>query len=446
MQEENKSWKYLIEIVGKLNSFAHQELTREKPDEHRIFSEALRVTSSVIRGAEIMDVRLLKENNQELYFAETHGEFWNSGEALAIRNRLYRTFPLDQKSAGVHVFHTGEVRLMADVEKDPFYSATFEGIKAMIIAPIKIEEKTFGVLDIRSTGDADFPRHAKSIAELLGQQLGVYHYLATTIRALHETQTELHEKITALKELQNQQTQIFEDLKHQLYGPINQAHARIQSLIKSEHPDIHLHLEQGSISPVELSLLRIRGLCGRTRRVAKNTGLLADLSRGKTPELSLKSLQVDYLVSTLINIANDNRLMIDPKYNKSFYVDRESFKVLRPEEFSVDFDLLEQAIMNVLDNAFKYSAANTQIRIGGGLSSKGHFYISVSNEGTKLRQQDLSHVGERGWRSDLAQWTTGEGSGIGLWIVKNIMRVHNGLLGVSPSLAGRTEIRLLFRS
>src|SRR6185436_13116901 len=100
----------------------------------------------------------------------------------------------------------------------------------------------------RSTSNADFPPHAKAIAELLGQQLGVYHYLATTIRDLNKTKTELSQNLKTLKELQNRQILIFEDLKHQLYSPINQAHIRLQTLLKTQYPDVHEHLDRGTVS------------------------------------------------------------------------------------------------------------------------------------------------------------------------------------------------------
>jgi signal transduction histidine kinase len=442
MQEENRSWQNLIEIVGQLNSLAHRELSREEPDELRIFSEALRVTGSVIRGAEIMDVRL--EEDGELYFAETHGPFWTEGKEIEIRKRRNRTFPLNQTSAGAHVFRTGKAYMMPDVSKDPFYSGTFEGIKMMIIAPIKIEDKTFGVLDIRGTGLADFPPHAKSIAELLGQQLGVYHYLATTIRDLHKTQTELNQIIKTLTTVQTQQTQIFENLKHQLYGPINHAHVRIQSLLKEEFPNVHSSLEDGTITSLELSFLQIRGLFGRTRRVAKNTGFIADIALGKTPVLTLRRLRSDTLAKALVNAANDNKLMIDPKSNVNFRLDGESFKVLVSEECFADYDLLEQAIMNIADNAFKYSSHNSEVRISGGLTGTGRFYISVSNEGTRIRSRDVKRCSERGWRSEEAKLTVGEGSGIGLWIVQNIMDAHGGDLEIIPTISGRAEVKLIF--
>ena len=56
----------------------------------------------------------------------------------------------------------------------------------MIIAPIQVEDKKFGVLDIRGTGKRHFPRQAEAIAELLGQQLGLYRYLAAIIGQLRK--------------------------------------------------------------------------------------------------------------------------------------------------------------------------------------------------------------------------------------------------------------------
>jgi signal transduction histidine kinase len=445
VQEENRSWQSLMAIIGQLNSLAHKELSRKEPDELRIFSEALRVTGSVIQGAEIMDVRLENEETHELYFAETHGPFWTEGEQSDIKKRRERTFSLHERSAGAHVFKTGEVYMMPDVSKDPYYSGTFEGINSMIVAPIKIEERTFGVLDIRGTGRAGFPPHAKSMAALLGQQLGLYHYLAATIRDLQRTQTEHSKNIQTLTTLQMKQNQIFENLKHQLYGPINHAHVRIQSLLKDEFPNVHANLEDGTISSLELSFLRIRGLFGRTRRVAKNTGFIADLARGKTPELTLSRIRPDTLAKALVNAANDNKLMTDPDTNIAFRLERDTFRVLVLEESFADYDLLEQALMNVVDNAFKYSSHDTEVRISGGLTGTGRFYISVSNEGTRIRSRDVARCVERGWRSEEAKLTTGEGSGIGLWIVNSIMKSHGGDLEIIPTTtAGRTEIKLIF--
>jgi signal transduction histidine kinase len=150
------------------------------------------------------------------------------------------------------------------------------------------------------------------------------------------------------------------------------------------------------------------------------------------------------LARELINTANDNKLMIDPDKNITFRVDSESFKVLDRGGFVADYDLLQQAIMNIVDNAFKYSSHNTEVRICGGLTGTGRFYISISNEGTRIRPSEVARCVERGWRSEDAKLTTGEGSGIGLWIVNQIINAHGGDLEIIPTTEGRTDIKLIF--
>jgi len=52
---------------------------------------------------------------------------------------------------------------------------------------------------------------------------------------------------------------------------------------------------------------------------------------------------------------------------------------------------------------------------------------------------------KRGWRSELAWKSAGEGDGIGLWIVDAIMKAHGGRLQITPTdRLGRNEFRLLF--
>jgi signal transduction histidine kinase len=446
--QENKSWRALIESIGQLNSFVHTELTKQEPDEHRIFAEALRVTSAVIQGAEIMDIRLLDLENRELYFAETRGNIWNEGTEQEIVERRSRRFPITDgppNSAGAQVFKTGRVYLIPDTLRDPYYSETFSSGR-MIIAPIKVKSEVFGVLDIRTIGKADFPRHADVVAELLGQQLGLYRYLAATIRNLRKVQADLGENITALETFQTDQTQTFEDLKHQLYGPITQAHARIQAFLRNDFPNIELALKDNAIAEsLAVRLLAIRGLCAKAKRVVSSVGLFSQLSLGNVVSTNPKPLQPEALVKMIIEDSRDINLMTDPDRHIRFHVDRQSFDVMRSSKFEVDHELIEQAIMNLLDNAAKYSFRNTTVYIHAGITRIGRFRITVSNRGLPISSRDMPRCVERGWRSKEAKLAIGEGSGIGLWIVDKIMKAHAGELVITPtSTRGLTEISLIF--
>lgn len=305
----------------------------------------------------------------------------------------------------------------------------------MIVAPIRVEGMVYGVLDIRGVGSGSFPPHARVMAELLGNQLGLYQFLANTIGKLKQTEAELKVRVRELHETQRQQSQTFEDLAHQLKSPILLAHARAQDILESG-------LAGDKLQP---SLFAIRGLCAKAKRATLSFRLFADLARDQPLQLTLSSLDRFDLIKLLSEAASDQGLLVEPDRRVYFHVDRESFNVLKTMRVSVDRDLLEQAVGNLLDNAGKYSFPNTTVRIYGGATGTGRFHITVLNQGLPIRAHEVSQCILRGWRSDKARLVTGEGSGIGLWIVHNIMAAHGGTLVISPTNAqAENEIKLVF--
>ena len=75
----------------------------------------------------------------------------------------------------------------------------------------------------------------------------------------------------------------------------------------------------------------------------------------------------------------------------------------------------------------------------------GKFQISITNKGLELAGEDVEKCIERGWRGERAVWTTAEGSGIGLWIVRHVMDAHGGQLVIVPTTKDhQTEIKLIF--
>jgi signal transduction histidine kinase len=297
----------------------------------------------------------------------------------------------------------------------------------------------YGVLDIRGTGERDFPKHTEAIAALLGRQLGLYHYLANTIRRLHLAERDLRKQLAKLQQVQKQQTQTFEDFAHQLKTPIFQAHERIQRVLES------VSLEDRARS----DLNAVRAVCGKAKRVAMNTRLFAVLAGNEVGHLKTrlrrKRLEGALLIRMLNEAATDNELTLDPKRRIGFKVQSQGFDALQSTTVLADASLLEQAIMNALDNASKYSFPATTVQIDGGLVGTDRFHISVASRGLPIYESDVPLCVQRSWRSEQARWTTGEGSGIGLWFVDHIMKAHDGELIIIPTTPdGLTEIHLVF--
>ena len=423
IEEEIVTWQGLAESMRDLNLFVEKQVAAGNSSESQIFQKALEVTNNVIPGAEISDVRLLDEENRELYFAATCGKAWQRGNQSLITERKARRFGLDGHSGGAHVMRTGQIYMIADTQDPRYhYSETFIDTRSVIIAPISVAGKVLGVLDVRSTGRREFPRYGMRVAEIVSQQLGLYHYLLTTF--------------ADLQGFQKIQLQTFEDFTHQLKSPILQVHARTQKCLRL--------FGQEASDTIRPQLLAIRGLAAKAENVIQALSLFYDLASGRLLRPTLSRLSLDF-VKTVIEAAADQETIVDPDQQLRFHVDREGFEALRSNHVMADQNLLLQALNNLLDNAAKYSHSGTTVRISAGLTTTGRFYIMVLNQGISLASSEVRLCKKRAWRSRRASEVTGEGSGIGLWIVDNIMLSHQGELLVTPtSPENFTEVRLLF--
>ncbi|WP_203247184.1 sensor histidine kinase [Sporosarcina beigongshangi] len=90
-----------------------------------------------------------------------------------------------------------------------------------------------------------------------------------------------------------------------------------------------------------------------------------------------------------------------------------------------DSKRIQQVFYNTIDNAIKYSVANGTIAIT--LKDEDNFVqFRLVNKGTHINDEDLKRIGERFFRTDKARTRTTGGTGLGITIVKEIIRLHNG--------------------
>lgn len=101
----------------------------------------------------------------------------------------------------------------------------------------------------------------------------------------------------------------------------------------------------------------------------------------------------------------------------------------QPLGADADADKLKQILINLVDNAVKFSLPGTCVRVSARAGAAG-VTIAVEDEGPGIAPEDLPHVFERFWRGQAADGVPG--SGLGLAIAKNLARLHGGDLGVQP--------------
>jgi two-component system sensor histidine kinase KdpD len=107
---------------------------------------------------------------------------------------------------------------------------------------------------------------------------------------------------------------------------------------------------------------------------------------------------------------------------------------------SVDFGLITQALVNVIDNAIKYSPADSPIEIKGRQVDQ-EVHIEVADHGVGIPPQDLLRVFDKFYR--IQRPDNVAGTGLGLSICRGIIEAHGGDITAENRPGGGTIIRLV---
>jgi two-component system, OmpR family, phosphate regulon sensor histidine kinase PhoR len=106
-------------------------------------------------------------------------------------------------------------------------------------------------------------------------------------------------------------------------------------------------------------------------------------------------------------------------------------EIVCPDDLSarVNMQLCTQAVINLIDNAVKYSGSGSSVRVEA-TDGDGEVTISVHDHGCGIAPEHLARLGERFYRVDKARSRKEGGTGLGLAIVKHIVEAHGGSLSV----------------
>ena len=105
-----------------------------------------------------------------------------------------------------------------------------------------------------------------------------------------------------------------------------------------------------------------------------------------------------------------------------------------PEIIDCDRQLLEQAIVNLIDNAVKYSENNGRVEVAARKLGEERIQIVVRDYGPGIPAKHLPRLFERFYRVDKARSRKLGGTGLGLAIVKHIVQLHKGTVDVQSEV------------
>jgi PAS domain S-box-containing protein len=293
-----------------------------------------------------------------------------------------------------------------------------EAIVSCVAIPLQAAGRKVGVMFVNYRNHHRFtPENLRDI-ELFAHQAAVAILNAQLFEALEKDQ------LRALQEFQ-----------HQIRGPIFQVSSRLQRFLAALPPD----------APRRGELEMIAALSAKAKRVSTYIQLYALLSRGETITAREAEIEMSDLVQLLRDGALHASLTTNLDLECTWVIDQTSIGASGAERLLADRNLVEHAFNNVLENAFKYSFPNTEIRITGSRDPNGDLRITFANHGIPILPQETEKCVQRGWQSSQAKLFGSEGQGIGLWIVDHIMRSLSGKLDIHPTTnEGETRVSLVF--
>jgi signal transduction histidine kinase len=126
--------------------------------------------------------------------------------------------------------------------------------------------------------------------------------------------------------------------------------------------------------------------------------------------------------------------------SKGFEVVCEIEKV---EEQLWDREAIARALVNLIDNAIKYSGNDKRLKVS--LKERGQaIELAVSDAGIGIRPQDIPHLFDPYFRGEFSDTQTRRGAGLGLTLVHQIVASHNGRIEVESAPGKGSTFRLLF--
>jgi heavy metal sensor kinase len=222
----------------------------------------------------------------------------------------------------------------------------------------------------------------------------------------------LNRMIARLEEAFQLNRRFLADASHELRTPLTILHSELEALVQSQET----HLEQNE-SMANL-LEEVQRLAGIVENLFALSRLEAGLARTPTTHFDFAKLAAT-TAEQMCLLAEDKRVKINCQAPAPVFLqgDRGRFK---------------QVIVNLLDNAIKYTPAGGTVTLT--VRELPHETVcEVTDNGIGIPAASLPHVFDRFYRVDEARNRESGGAGLGLAIVKAIVTAHNGRVEVEST-------------
>jgi signal transduction histidine kinase/methylmalonyl-CoA mutase cobalamin-binding subunit len=245
-------------------------------------------------------------------------------------------------------------------------------------------------------------------------------HLETSISSARAKQ-HVRERAQALAELDRAKTVFFSNISHELRTPLTLLLAPLDDL-----------LARPTLEDADRKLLEIARRGGA--RLLKLVNSLLEFSR-----IEAGRIEASYEATDLASLTTDLASVFRSAFERGGVALTIDCPKL-PEDTYVDPDMWEKIVLNLVSNAFKFTFTG-EVRVSQH-AFDDHIQLQVSDTGCGVAAEDLPRLFERFFRGRAAQARTHEGSGIGLSLVQELVKLHSGSIEARSEVGVGTTITL----
>ena len=232
----------------------------------------------------------------------------------------------------------------------------------------------------------------------------------------------LHD-VTELRRLEDVRTEFVANVSHELRTPLTAIHGYLETLL------------EGALEEPEHARKFLEIVFRHTERLGRLISDLAELSN-----IELGRITLALAPTPLGEVVDSVVAIIGPRAARGGV---RLASTVPPGLVAVtaDHDRLFQILINLVDNAVKYTPRGGDVRIGAEPIAGDRVEVTVTDTGIGIPRSDLPRITERFYRVDKARSRELGGTGLGLAIVRHLVLAHGGELAIESELDQGTTVR-----
>lgn len=236
--------------------------------------------------------------------------------------------------------------------------------------------------------------------------------------------------LTRLRQLENMRKEFVANVSHELRTPLTSIKGFVETIQNGNY-----NLSDEVKHFLEIIATKTDRLCFIINDILMLTSVEQDHEH-KEIQFTLESVK-----NVMENAADSCKIKA---LNKNVALE---LSIYEDMQIQMNPELIEQAIINLIDNAIKYSSSGNKVLITAYKNlnkenSKTEAIIEIRDYGIGIPQEHLERIFERFYRVDKARSRKMGGTGLGLSIVKNIALAHNGSVSVESEISKGSIFRI----